>query len=203
MAVTGLREKCVMAVLLAETAAGIKRLLRVSVKEGAIARCAICAYILGQMPQGKAMARSTRKSNSTEDAAPDSWEQADTPRGSFQEIEHITGRRFPLPYTSIDELKERGFTNDELYAIVAPRRTLARRKENGEDLTVGESDRVLRIQHISGMAERIFGEHEKAHRWLRKRSRVLNEVPLVLLQSETGARLVEEELHRIDYGIYV
>jgi putative toxin-antitoxin system antitoxin component (TIGR02293 family) len=134
---------------------------------------------------------------------PGSWEQTDTPRGSFQEIEQLTGQRFPLPYTSIDELKERGFTNDELYSIVAPRRTLARRKEQGENLSVAESDRVVRIQHISDMAERIFGDHEKAHRWLRKRSRVLKEIPLVLLQSETGARLVEEELHRIDYGIYM
>lgn len=136
------------------------------------------------------------------DRGPGSWEQTDTPRGSFQEIEQLTGHRFPLPYTSIDELKERGFTNDELYSIVAPRRTLARRKEQGEDLSVAESDRVVRIQHISDMAERIFGDHEKAHRWLRKRSRVLKEVPLVLLQSETGARLVEEELNRIAYGMF-
>lgn len=131
------------------------------------------------------------------------WEQVDTPRGSFQEIEQLTGQRFPLPYASIENLKEQGFTSEELYAIVAPRRTLARRKESGEDLTVAESDRVLRIKHISAMADRIFGDHEKAQRWLRKRSRVLNEMPVVLLQSETGARLVEEELHRIDYGIYV
>jgi putative toxin-antitoxin system antitoxin component (TIGR02293 family) len=143
-----------------------------------------------------------RKSSSKHEDGPSSWEQADTPRGSFHEIEQLTGQRFPLPYDSVEALKERGFTSEELYAIVAPRRTLARRKENGEDLTVAESDRVLRIQHISSMAERIFGDHEKAHRWLRKRSRVLNEVPLVLLQSETGARLVEEELHRIAYGIF-
>jgi putative toxin-antitoxin system antitoxin component (TIGR02293 family) len=135
-------------------------------------------------------------------AVGDAWEQVDTPRGGFSEIEQRTGQKFPLPYSSIDALKERGFSSDELYAIVAPRRTLARRKEQGEDLTVAESDRVVRIQHISTMAERIFGEPEKARRWLRKRSRVLNEVPLVLLQSETGARLVEEELHRIDYGMY-
>lgn len=132
-----------------------------------------------------------------------SWQQVDTPRGSFEEIEQLTGQRFPLPYTSIDTLKAHGFTSEELYSIVAPRRTLARRKESGEDLTATESDRVLRIQRISDMADRVFGDHEKAQRWLRKRSRVLNEAPIVLLQSETGAHLVEEELHRIDYGVYV
>ena len=145
------------------------------------------------------MARNPHAKNGADTA----WEQADTPRGGFAEIEQLTGQRFPLPYSAVDALKQSGFTNDEVYSIVAPRRTLARRKENGEDLTVAESDRVLRILHIAGIADRIFGDHEKAHRWLRKRSRVLKEVPLVLLQSETGARLVEEELHRIDYGIYV
>lgn len=135
--------------------------------------------------------------------AQDAWDQTETPRGGFSEIEALTGHKFPLPYSSIDELKARGFSNDELYAIVAPRRTLTRRKESGEDLTVVESDRVVRIQHISDMADRIFGDPKKAQRWLRERSRVLSEVPVVLLQSETGARLVEEELHRIDYGIYV
>jgi putative toxin-antitoxin system antitoxin component (TIGR02293 family) len=136
------------------------------------------------------------------DSEQTSWEQQDTPHGGFAEIEQLTGQRFPLPYSAVDALKERGFTSDELYSIVAPRRTLARRKEKGEYLTVAESDRVLRIQHVSAMAERIFADHEKAHRWLRKRSRVLKEVPLVLLQSETGARLVEEELNRIAYGMF-
>ena len=95
-------------------------------------------------------------------------EQAETPRGAFQEIEQLAGQRFPLPYDSIEALKARGFTSEELYAIVAPRRTLARRKERGENLTVAESDRVLRIHHISGMADRVFGDHEKAQRWLEK-----------------------------------
>ena len=52
------------------------------------------------------------------------------------------------------------------------------------------------------MADRVFGNHEKAQRWLRKRSRVLSEAPIDLLQSETGATIVEEELNRIGYGIF-
>lgn len=143
-----------------------------------------------------------RKPGSKHEGGPVSWEQAETPRGSFKEIEQRTGQRFPLPYDSIDALKALGFTSEELYAIVAPRRTLARRKERGENLTVAESDRVLRLQRISGHTDRVFGNREKAQRWLRKKSRVLNEVPMVLLQSETGAHLVEEELHRIDYGMF-
>jgi putative toxin-antitoxin system antitoxin component (TIGR02293 family) len=70
-------------------------------------------------------------------------------------------------------------------------------------LTITESDHVLRLERISTMADRVFGNHEKAQRWLRKRSRVLNEAPIDLLQSESGATLVEEELNRIGYGIFV
>ena len=105
---------------------------------------------------------------------------------------------------SIDELKDYGFSSEELYRLVAPRRTLARRLQKKEPLTVRENDNVQRIIHISEMADRIFGERVKAQRWLRKPSRALNGVvPLELLASETGARLVEEELYRIEYGIYI
>ena len=51
IAVTGMREKCVMTVLLAETAPGIKRLLRLKLKQPPFAICAICAYVLRQMAQ--------------------------------------------------------------------------------------------------------------------------------------------------------
>ncbi|MDX8492377.1 DUF2384 domain-containing protein [Mesorhizobium sp. VK22B] len=114
----------------------------------------------------------------------------------------VATARFLVPVARVDELRQRGFSNDEIYKIVGPRRTLARRKERNETLTIAESDRVQRLERISAMADRVFGNHEKAQRWLRKRSRVLQEMPINLLQSETGAVLVEEELHRIDHGIF-
>ncbi|AZN99187.1 DUF2384 domain-containing protein [Mesorhizobium sp. M9A.F.Ca.ET.002.03.1.2] len=110
--------------------------------------------------------------------------------------------RFLVHVTRVEGLRQRGFSNDEIYKIVGPRRTLARRRERNETLTIAESDRVMRLERISAMADRVFGNHEKAQRWLRKHSRVLNETPINLLQSETGAVLVEEELHRIDHGIF-
>jgi putative toxin-antitoxin system antitoxin component (TIGR02293 family) len=130
------------------------------------------------------------------------WEQIETHAGEFREIEALSGYRFPLKHDSIETLKARGFASEEIYSIVAPRRTLARRREQNENLSIAESDRVVRLIRISDMADRVFGNHEKAQRWLRKKSRVLNEAPIVLLQSETGARLVEEELNTIDYGMF-
>ncbi|WP_419696673.1 antitoxin Xre/MbcA/ParS toxin-binding domain-containing protein [Mesorhizobium muleiense] len=117
-------------------------------------------------------------------------------------IQDTATERFLVHVTRVEGLRQRGFSNDEIYKIVGPRRTLARRKERNETLTIAESDRVMRLERISAIADRVFGNHEKAHRWLRKHSRVLDETPINLLQSETGAALVEEELHRIDHGIF-
>jgi putative toxin-antitoxin system antitoxin component (TIGR02293 family) len=146
------------------------------------------------------MARSKRTKNAA-DAV--SWEQPETPRGDFREIERLAGHRFPLPYNRVEALKSLGFSGEELYAIVAPRRTLARRKENNEPLTVAESDRVLRLERISQHADRVFGNREKAQRWLRSEIIALDGArPIDLLASETGANVVFEELIRIDYGMF-
>lgn len=123
-------------------------------------------------------------------------------RGKFRGSE-IRAGEFRLTPDSIDGLRERGFSSEEIHAIVGPRRTLSRRKELAENLTLAESDRVMRLERISEMADRIFGSHDKAHRWLRKQSRALEGArPIDLLRSETGAHIVEQELHRIDYGMF-
>jgi putative toxin-antitoxin system antitoxin component (TIGR02293 family) len=145
----------------------------------------------------------TRNKRTKKEVGAESWDQTDTPRGEFREIERLAGHRFPLPYDRVEALKGRGFTSEELYAIVAPRRTLARRKENNEYLTVAESDRVLRLERIAEHADRVFGNHEKAQRWLRSEIIALDGAkPIDLLASETGANIVFEELVRIDYGMF-
>jgi len=109
----------------------------------------------------------------------------------------------PLSAASINSLKERGFSSEEIYRIVAPRRTLARRKEQDESLTQAESDRVRRVQRVSDMADRVFASHEKAQRWLRSRIIALDSRrPIELLESESGAEVVVQELHAIDYGMF-
>jgi putative toxin-antitoxin system antitoxin component (TIGR02293 family) len=70
-------------------------------------------------------------------------------------------------------------------------------------LPATEADRVVRLERILDMADRVFADHEKAQRWLRKESRALDGArPIDLLRTETGAHLVEQELHRIDHGMF-
>ena len=51
--------------------------------------------------------------------------------------------------------------------------------------------------------ERVFADPVKAHRWLRKPSRALNgAVPIELIETEEGARIVENEIGVIDHGMF-
>lgn len=111
--------------------------------------------------------------------------------------------RGPNVQLDTDSLKAlRGYTEDEIYHLVVPKRTLARRTAEKQPLSVEETDRAVRLARVARMAESIFDDFEKAHRWLRKPKASLGgETPLNYLASETGARVVEEMLTRIDHGI--
>ena len=103
---------------------------------------------------------------------------------------------------SLAALGEHGYSQDEIYALVVPKRTLARRAAKHEALSVEETDKALRLERVATLAARVFGNPEKANRWLRKPKRQLGGVtPVACLMSEAGARVVEEMLHRIEYGI--
>lgn len=108
-----------------------------------------------------------------------------------------------LDIAALGELADHGYSEDEIFALVVPKRTLARRKAAHERLTVEETDKAQRLARIAVQAERVFGAGEKAHRWMRKPKRELNgETPLAYLASEAGARVVEEMLFRIEHGIF-
>ena len=94
------------------------------------------------------------------------------------------------------------YSDDEIFALVVPKRTLARRLSDGEPLTVEETDKAVRLARVDRLAANVFGDAAKAHRWLRKPKKALGgETPLAYLATEAGARVVEEMLHRIDHGI--
>ena len=103
----------------------------------------------------------------------------------------------------VNELSSYGYSEKELSALVVPKRTLARRRADHELLTVEETDKALRLERIAALADKVFGDRAKAQSWLRRPKRSLSgDTPLTYLASETGARVVEEMLLRIEYGIF-
>ena len=100
-------------------------------------------------------------------------------------------------------LTQYGYSDSEIWALVIPKRTLARRQARREPLTAEETDRALRLARIAKLAERVFGNSEKANRWLRKPKQALNgAMPVEFLASEASARVVEGMLYRIQHGMF-
>jgi len=113
----------------------------------------------------------------------------------------VEGRLSP---SVIERLSLLGLERGEIEEVVIARRTLQHRRSRREKLTVEESDRVLRSIRVLSLAEIVYGNRERALRWLRSpHARLEGRTPLSLLKSDTGSRIVEEFLVQIDEGIFV
>ncbi len=103
-----------------------------------------------------------------------------------------------LALTSAYDLDLRGLA----VVLRIPPRTLARRRRERR-LRPDESDRVFRVARIAALAEESLGGRDRAARWLKRPNRALgNAIPLDHLDTDLGARQVEDILGRISHGIY-
>jgi len=84
-----------------------------------------------------------------------------------------------------------------------PLRTLTRRLGQTSLLTPAESDRTVRMARVFANAVEMIGDEEKAVEWLNTPNRALGgERPIDQLDTDLGARMVEDILGRIAYGVY-
>jgi len=97
-----------------------------------------------------------------------------------------------------------GVERKEIDEVIIPLRTLQHRRSRGQKLTVEESDRVLGVVRIFERAEEIYGSPERALAWLRRANpRLSHRVPLLLLRTSVGIRMVEELLGQIAEGMFI
>lgn len=81
-------------------------------------------------------------------------------------------------------------------------RTLARRKTE-KRLHADESDKFYRLALILSLAIEVLEDEQQAVQWLLTPKKVLGgEIPLSLLDTEAGAREIEDLLGRIEYSVY-
>ncbi len=79
-------------------------------------------------------------------------------------------------------------------------RSLQRRRREGR-LARHESDRLYRLARIVALAKSCIGDAQVAGRWLKRPNAALGgKTPIELLDTEPGARAVENVLGRIAYG---
>lgn len=95
-----------------------------------------------------------------------------------------------------------GLTIGDLAAFgVIPARTLSHSRQGGH-FSPAQSDRVARFFRIWRRALETFGGGDQARRWLERPTRPLgDQAPMALLDTEEGARLVDDLLYRIDHGL--
>jgi len=107
-----------------------------------------------------------------------------------------------LPIAALERLIADGVISEaELEQRFIPRRTLYARRQKGT-LSREQSDFIVRLARIQAIADEVFGDRESAHGWLRDPNGALNgELPLNLLDTEEGGRVVEAVLGRIAHGI--
>lgn len=81
--------------------------------------------------------------------------------------------------------------------------TMARRRTSGA-LTAEESDRLVRIARLVGMAHELMGgDGEAARRWLAEGHELLEgESPLERASTEAGGREVEQLIGRLRHGTF-
>ena len=121
------------------------------------------------------------------------------------ELDLLEVVRHGLPTTAVDAVVHSGILSEaEAETLILPSDALEERRRSGGLLTPEESDRLTRIARINAIAIEQFGSQEKAARWLRKPNRALDgAVPLDLLATGEGARVVEETIMRIAHGLFV
>lgn len=110
-----------------------------------------------------------------------------------------------LPASTVSTLAKRLDLGNAALAqkLGIPLRTLTRRVSQQARLTVTESDRMVRLARVYAQAREMIGDATRAAAWLRTPNRALGgERPLDQLDTEVGAREVEDLLGRIAFGVY-
>jgi len=124
------------------------------------------------------------------------------PRGTSRDLALARAVRDGLPYAALQRLVADGVIDDrEVETYFIPRRTLYARRHKAT-LSREQSDVVVRLARIQALADDVFGRRDDAHAWLREANGALGgQLPLALLDTEEGGRLVEAVLGRIAHGI--
>jgi putative toxin-antitoxin system antitoxin component (TIGR02293 family) len=110
-----------------------------------------------------------------------------------------------LPASSVTALAEKLDMGNNVLSrkLGIPQRTLTRRLSQRSRLTPAESDRTVRFARVYVSAVEMIGDEDKAVEWLRTPNRALGgERPFDQLDTDLGAREVEDILGRIAYGVY-
>jgi putative toxin-antitoxin system antitoxin component (TIGR02293 family) len=124
-----------------------------------------------------------------------------TPAESEQKIMRLV--EGGLPTRVINHLLDRGLTRREVFDVIIPLRTLKHRRSRHQPLSKEESERAVRTARVLARAQAVLGDERTALEWLREpKRRFEGRLPIEMLSTEAGGRLVEQMLLQIDEGMF-
>ncbi len=98
----------------------------------------------------------------------------------------------------VEALVRSAYPRPDCFSLLAE--TLTERILAGESRVLAE---LIRALEIKTLADRVFGDQEKADAWLcRPNGSLSGQQPIDLLKDELGAAVVREALEQIDHGIF-
>ncbi len=116
----------------------------------------------------------------------------------------IQQSRHGLPVFKIESyMNKYGLTLKEIAAILNLSERTLQRYDSSDVLSKESSDRALHLQRLYERGEDVFGSLDKFKRWMK--SPILafnNNNPITYLDTIFGFELIEQELGRIEYGIF-
>lgn len=99
-------------------------------------------------------------------------------------------------------VRQRTHIRAKVFNRVLPRTTLQSRQQSGGRLNPEQSEKVLRIAHAYARAAEVFGDQGRGEAWMdREHPELDGQTPSELLDTEFGARRIEQILGRIEHGI--
>jgi putative toxin-antitoxin system antitoxin component (TIGR02293 family) len=95
-----------------------------------------------------------------------------------------------------------GLSNEELASLLdLSFKTIQRYQKDDKKLNALNSEQLLKMIVLYQKAEEVFGDLASFNRWLRKPAVGLgNHIPLSFMKTSGGIDLIQDELHRLEFG---
>src|SRR5258708_39388741 len=116
---------------------------------------------------------------------------------SEADLARVVSRRIPLK--ALVGFRNSGFSEAEISDFIIPARTRRHRQRRREPLNIDESDRLVRLTRVQALAEDVFGDPEKANRWLREGLGILDgKTALEVAETQPGPPVIRQTRAHID-----
>ncbi|WP_067564312.1 type II RES/Xre toxin-antitoxin system antitoxin [Halofilum ochraceum] len=108
-----------------------------------------------------------------------------------------------LSVDTAESLRQRTHMTVKGFGRFIPRSTLQSKRKSDQRLSTEQSDRIMRIAEVYAHAATVFGDSDRAERWMKRTNPQMPDerTPEEMLEHSYGARLVDEVLTQLEHGV--